>query len=318
MNHALMISGLLGVGFAALVARTDGEDSSFDRNVSYPVRRSPLMTALRLFSWVLPGDYLKTLFYLSLIEKPRRLLRLALNTFYRMDHIYAVLKAFKEDYQGNFSILEFGTSDGYAFTKMLYATRYLNMADRVVVHTFDSFEGMPPSADERDKDLIARDTWVEGQFKGRYEKLKRYCSKRYKNYKIHKGYFHETLTDEFLRSLKTHLPILVWIDCDYYSSAQSIFQKLIFHLPNGCVVYFDEYEQLNYGSRFTGEARLIHEINHGLFGDGIELVLDSDLSLNTKRIYRFIRYKSDIQYERLSKVNWVNQVRYRTNDSPLP
>ena len=82
-----------------------------------------------------------------------------------MDLIYAVLKEFKYHYKGNFSILEFGTSDGYAFTKMLYATKYLNMADRVIVHTFDSFKGMPSPADEKDQDLIANDTWIEGQFR---------------------------------------------------------------------------------------------------------------------------------------------------------
>jgi hypothetical protein len=111
---------------------------------------------------------------------------------------------------------------------------------------------------------------------------------------------------------------LVWIDCDYYSSARTVFEKLIFCLPNGCVIYFDEYEQLNFGSRFTGEARLVYEINHGLFGDDIELVLDSNLSLNTNRIYRFIRYKSPIQYEKTVKHEWATQVRKRTNDSPLP
>jgi hypothetical protein len=289
-----------------------------DKRDVYPINPSPLMTILRLFSKLLPGDYLKTLFYLNLIEKPRRLLRLSLNTFYRMDHIYAVLKEFKHHYKGNFSILEFGTSDGYAFTKMLYATKYLNMADRVIVHTFDSFEGMPSPADEKDQDLIANDSWVEGQFRGRYEELEEYCSNHYKNYQIHRGYFNETLTEGLLSSFKTHLPILVWIDCDYYSSARTVFEKLIFCLPNGCVIYFDEYEQLNFGSRFTGEARLVYEINHGLFGDDIELVLDSTLSLNTNRIYRFIRYKSPIQYEKTVKHEWATQVRKRTNDSPLP
>ena len=50
-----------------------------------------------------------------------------------MDHIYAVLREFRNSYRGNASILEFGTSDGYAFTKMLYATNYLGLTDRVAV-----------------------------------------------------------------------------------------------------------------------------------------------------------------------------------------
>jgi hypothetical protein len=111
---------------------------------------------------------------------------------------------------------------------------------------------------------------------------------------------------------------LVWIDCDYYSSARTVFEKLIFTLPTGCVVYFDEYEQLNFGSRFTGEARLVYEINHGLFGEDIELVLDPRLGLNTRRIYRFIRYGSDIRYEPQKRTNVAHYVHWRTNDSPLP
>lgn len=278
--------------------------------------KSPLITTLRLLGKFLPGNYLKTTFYLNVIAGPRKALRLLLNSFYRMDHIYDVLKETKSKYKGNFSILEFGTADGYSFTKMLYATKYLHMDDRVIVHAFDSFEGMPAAVDAKDQDLIANDGWVEGQFRGNYKELEDYCSQRYKNYCIHKGYFEETLTDEFLNSLH-HLPILVWIDCDYYSSARIVFKRLIPYLPSGCVIYFDDYD-FNFGSRFTGEARLIYEINHGLFGNDIELVLDRNLSLNSNRVYRFIHYESGIQYERLFKENSPEQLRRRTNDSPMP
>ena len=65
--------------------------------------------------------------------------------------------------------------------------------------------------------------------------------------------------------------MLVWIDCDYYTSSRTVMERLLPYLPTGCVIYFDEPE-FNFSSRFTGEARLIHEINHGLLGDGIELV----------------------------------------------
>lgn len=288
------------------------------KKTPYPVNPSPLMKVLRLLSKMLPGDYLKTMLYLNLIEKPRRTLRLALNTFYRFDHVYAVLQEYKRGYQGNFSILEFGTSDGYAFNKILYATKYLGMDDRVVVHTFDSFEGMPPAADESDLDIVREDSWAEGQFRGRYEELKEYCEKKYKNYRIHKGYFDETLTPDFLNSLKTYLPILVWFDCDYYSSAKTAFERLMPYLPNGCVLYFDEYDYLNFGSRFTGEARLVHEIKHGEFGEDLELILDTKLALDSKRVYRFIRFKSSMRYECLLRTNIKDLVHHRSNASPLP
>ena len=87
---------------------------------NYP-DKSPLIKIMRLIGKFLPGDYLKTTFYLNAIAKLRKALRLLLNSFYRMDHIYEVLQEFKSTYKGNFSILEFGKADGYSFTKMLYA-----------------------------------------------------------------------------------------------------------------------------------------------------------------------------------------------------
>ncbi|MEQ8462266.1 TylF/MycF/NovP-related O-methyltransferase [Coleofasciculus sp. E1-EBD-02] len=284
--------------------------------MKYP-DKSSFIVLLRCLGQLLPGNYLKTTVYLNLVHKPRKILRRLLNSFYRMDIIYEVIQEFKNQYKGNFSILEFGTADGYSFTKMLYATKYLDMDNRITVHTFDSFEGMPASVDAKDKDVIADDGWVEGQFKGRYQELEDYCRSHYKNYQIHKGYFQDTMTDENLSFLKNNLPILVWIDCDYYSSTRTVFDKLIPYLPNGCVVYFDDYD-FNFGSRFTGEARIVYEINQGLLGEGIELILDRELSLNSNRVYRFIRFESDLHFERLYKRNLVSQLRQRTNDSPMP
>ena len=96
--------------------------------------RSPAIRLLRALGHLLPGDYLKTLFYLNVIETPRRLLRKALFQFYRYDHVYVVLRDCKKRYRGRFSILEFGTSAGYSFVKLLYATRFLGLEDRVTVH----------------------------------------------------------------------------------------------------------------------------------------------------------------------------------------
>jgi hypothetical protein len=234
-----------------------------------------------------------------------------------MDHIYDVIKEFKSNYKGNFSILEFGVADGYAFVKKLYATKYLKMDDRIIVHGFDTFEGMPETVERTDKDLIADDGWTKGQFKTDFEKLNAYCSKHYTNFKFHKGLFSDTLTDEFLLTLKKDLPMLIWMDADYYSSTRSVFEKIIPCIPNGCVIYFDEPE-FNFGSRFTGESRIIYEINSGKFGEGIELVLDTELSLNQKRVYRFINFNTQSSYERLVKLNIESEVHKRTNDSPFP
>ena len=292
-------------------------DQPIDRGTTYPKSASALVRVLRACSALLPGEYLKTAFYLNCIDRPRRSIRDALFAFYRFDHVYAVLKEFSRTYRGNFSILELGTSDGYAFVKLLYATRYLRLEERVRVHTFDSFEGMPPAADEKDENWISRDNWLPGQYRGSYSGLASYCAARYSNYRIHKGYFEETLDREFLASLSDWPPVLVWFDCDYYSSARTVFGRLRDHLPNGCVMYFDELD-FNFGSRFTGEARLVHEINSGQFGEGIELLPDTHLSLSSRRVYRFFRLPPNRTLVRVRNRHAVNQVHRHSDGSPLP
>ena len=273
---------------------------------------------LRGLRYLLPGEYLKTAFYLNCIDRLRRMLRDALFAFYRYDHVYAVLREFAQIPNGEFSILEFGTSDGYSFVKLLYATRYLGLEHRVVVHTFDSFQGMPETTDVRDKDFARGDDWSPGQFRGNYEALSQYCAAHYSNYRIHRGYFEDSIDAPFLASLHDHPPILVWIDSDYYSSAKTILTRLVDRLPNGAVIYFDELDNLNFGSRLTGEARLVHEINSGLLGEDIELVPDERLSLHSRRLYRFLRIPPNRLLLQVSERNGANIVRRRSDGSPLP
>jgi hypothetical protein len=281
-------------------------------------RRAGKIRLLHMLARLLPGEYLKTAFYLNCIDRPRRMLRDALFAFYRYDHVYAVLSEFAQLSPGRFSVLEFGTSDGYSFVKLLYATRYLGLEHRATVHTFDSFEGMPASSDLRDRNWWSGDDWVPGQFRGDYQALGDYCAPRYSNYVIHRGYFEDSVDARFLASLAEEPPILIWIDCDYYSSARTVLTRLIDRIPNGAVIYFDEFDNLNFGSRLTGEARLVHEINSGLLGGNIELIPDWRLSLQSRRVYRFLKippnrllFESEVRSD-------TSQVRRRSDGSPLP
>lgn len=280
--------------------------------------KSLLITALRWAGKSLPGDYVRTFVYRNLIYKPRHGLRTLVNAFYRMDHVYSVIEEFKRNYKGPFSILEFGVADGYAFAKKAYATRYLGMEDQILCHGFDSFEGLPETADRRDLGSVAGGDWKAGQYRGRYEELCDYLGARYRNCRLHRGLFDETLTPEFLATLRVDKPILVWIDCDYYTSARAVLERLMPYLASGCVIYFDEYE-FNFGSRLTGESRLVHEVNAGVFGDGLELVLDSELSWDLRRCYRFVNRDAPHMFERKTELRRVVPWRKRAgNDSPLP
>ena len=284
---------------------------------SKPRDKSRFITGLRFLGHLLPGDWLKTCFYLSFIHKPRRFFRELLFSFYRMELPYAVLGELKKTYAGRASILEFGVADGYSFTKILYATRFLKLSDRVKVHGFDTFKGMPAPQGPADEDVVSGDGWVESQFRGDYEALRNHCEGKYPNSVLHRGLFSETLTEAFLEQLQEYPPVLIWIDCDFYSSTKSVFERLIPHIPSGCVIYFDEYE-FNFGSRYTGEARIVHEINRGDWGEGIELVRDRALSLNTERVYRFINMKCSKVFQRLCPLNLESELRRRSNGSLFP
>jgi len=275
-----------------------------------------LIVLLKLIGKLIPGTYLKTFMYLNGIFATRKVLKKSIGSFYRMDHIYDVLKEFKKHYKGNFSIIEFGVADGYSFTKKLYAVRYLKMEDRIMVHGFDTFEGLPDKTSQADHSLVVGSGWRKGHYEGRYDNLMKYCRGKYRKFRLHKGLFEETITDDFLEALRGQPPILIWVDCDYYSSTRVIFERLIPYMPTGCVIYFDDI-YFNFSSRFTGEMKAVWEINQGKFGKGIELVLDPALSWDSNRVYRFININQENSYELISPVK-EDPVRLRRDDSPLP
>ncbi|HTT02131.1 MAG TPA: hypothetical protein VMG11_08580, partial [Steroidobacteraceae bacterium] len=134
---------------------------------------------------------------------------------------------------------------------------------------------------------------------------------------LHRGRFDLTLTSDLVDSLRREPPILIWIDCDLYTSARVVLERLLPVLRSGCVLYFDELNNMNFGSRLTGEARLVHEINAGLLGEDIELVHDPELSLSSRRLYRFIRLSPGLSFLR-EKDNNPNFTRMPKNGSPLP
>lgn len=235
-----------------------------------------------------------------------------------MNLIYDVLGAARKHYSGRFSIIEFGTAQGYSFAKMLFATRYLRMEENVQVHTFDSFEGLSKPSDPKDIGLVGKH-WQAGGFKGSYDTLKNYCEQHnYKNHRIHKGYFEDSLTEEVVSQFQSYKPVLVWFDCDYYQSTLVALERILPVLPTGCVLYFDDFGW-NYGSKFTGEARVVHEVNQGKLGEEIELLLDRKLTWDSRGVYRFIRYAdSGPQYEYQKHLDPQQIAREIGNGSPMP
>jgi len=202
----------------------------------------------------------ESLFVRAPLSKARRALRAALGISHRTDYVYAVLLEFSQRYGGPLSILEFGAPDGDAFASLAAATHQTSLSDRVLVHAFRNRAGRGSAA-----------------------------RTRYPNLRIHYGLFADTLNEATLATLRSDLPILVCFDAADYSSTRLPFERLLPYLPDGCVICLDEAPRRS--KRNQGEARLVSEVNHGMFGTDLELVLDVRLSHDARRVYRFVRGK---------------------------
>ena len=122
------------------------------------------------------------------------------------------------DVSGHF--LEFGVFRGGSI-------RYIaTQRQNVVVHGFDSFEGLPEqwAGFALDKGAFGR--------AGRLPKVPR-------NVRLHKGWFDKTLP-EWVQANEGPLSF-IHIDCDLYSSTKTIFEQLSSRFVVGTVIVFDDY-----------------------------------------------------------------------------
>lgn len=124
-------------------------------------------------------------------------------------------------------ILEFGVYSGDTINHI--AKQLPNRT----VHGFDSFKGLP-------------ENWKAGFDKGRFA-----CKPPTveKNVELHIGWFEDSIP----KFLETHNEKIAYlhVDCDLYSSAKTIFDKLGKYIKVGTVIAFDEY--FNYPGWEKGE-----------------------------------------------------------------
>jgi hypothetical protein len=235
---------------------------------------------LRAIARGVPGGYLRSAVEPDWLDWSGRGPAEAISGFCRVDSIHAMLSEFRDNYRGEFSILELGASAGYSFTKMLYAARYLGMEHRVTVHAFD------PSADKS----------LGNERHGRYEHLSNYCTAKYRNFRVHRGELVETMTGAVMESLRRWLPMLVWIDCNRLRSAQKALERLIPYLPDGCVLYFEDSETHDEADRRAGQAYLLERFRRGVFGADIGLLPERRFRVGTQPVYRVSRFDSALRY----------------------
>ena len=137
---------------------------------------------------------------------------------------WAMLEAALSEAQRGGLILEFGVEKG-ASTNFL-ARLLRERGDSMIVHAFDSFEGLP------------------GEWSGTFERKGKFSQKGkppkvLRNVRLHKGWFKETIP-AFLTNNDRKIS-LIHIDCDLYSSTKTILDGVGDLLQPGSIIVFDEY-----------------------------------------------------------------------------
>ena len=153
----------------------------------------------------------------------------------RFNHSLTLLDSVASQVPPDGLILEFGVYSGTTINRI--AQDFPGRA----VHGFDSFEGLP-------------ETWRVGYEKGVFGRpdLPAVAG----NVELVVGWFDRTLPG-FLEARPNETAALVHVDCDLYSSTQTIFAQIAPHIRPGTIIVFDEY--YNYPGWRHGEYKAFQE-----------------------------------------------------------
>jgi len=164
------------------------------------------------------------------------------------------------------SYFEFGVGCGQSLMSYIDALRTFcrdakTNIDDYHIFLFDSFEGLPEKYDFRD-DLPCYGKGYFAYDVSYIRKLLANSEMDLSKGNIHfiKGFFQETLTPALRESLREHLPGIITVDVDYYSSTKVVLDWLEPVLPSGAVFYFDDVWSFH-GNPGYGELAAINEFN---------------------------------------------------------
>jgi hypothetical protein len=150
-------------------------------------------------------------------------------------------KAFNALYFNHISgdYLEFGSASGRTFALAYKESRRAKFHCKL--WSFDSFKGLPPSADPRDE----HPAWIEGSFSVSLEEFRAICKKEgipADAYTTVPGYYEDTIGQE--EKISFPLPkdvALAYIDCDLFSSTEIVLRFLESRMKHGMIVALDDY-----------------------------------------------------------------------------
>ncbi|MEX2617713.1 MAG: class I SAM-dependent methyltransferase [Alphaproteobacteria bacterium] len=152
--------------------------------------------------------------------------------------------------------LEFGVCHGASMACMHRVIRELRLSGIRLIG-FDSFEGLPPEADQP-----GQGTWRPGEYRSSVSFTRNFLTKAgidWTRTALVKGWFRDTLTAETRARYGITRASVIMIDCDIYSSAREALEFCESLIRDRAVILFDDWHSGNLAARGMGEKRAFDE-----------------------------------------------------------
>ena len=153
--------------------------------------------------------------------------------------------------------VEFGVFYGTSLLAMQQMSADAGLA-RIRLFGFDSFEGLPESAEAESEGI-----WRPGEFQASLRGARRHMTARgadWDRITLVPGWFEDTLTPATAERLGLEKASVIMVDCDLYSSAVASLRFAEPLIHDEAVVLFDDWHAGGLASRNEGERRAFEEL----------------------------------------------------------
>ena len=152
--------------------------------------------------------------------------------------------------------LEFGVCHGTSLACMHRVLSELGY-DHVRLFGFDSFEGLPETAEADDDGR-----WHAGQFNADYQWTRRKLAEEgvdWTRTHLVEGWFSETLNDDLIREHQIDKASVIMVDCDMYLSAKEALDFCAPLIQDQAIILFDDWHAGELAQKHMGEKRAFDE-----------------------------------------------------------
>lgn len=152
--------------------------------------------------------------------------------------------------------LEFGVYQGTSLSCMFAASQDLGLK-HFRLFGFDSFEGLPPTAQSEDAQV-----WRPGEFRSSLDYTTEYLTHKGVDWNrviLIKGWFDDTLTEGTIRKYNITKTSVIMMDCDLYSSTKTALAFCKPLIKDQVIIFFDDWFSRDLADKNLGERKAFEE-----------------------------------------------------------